>query len=65
LGSATGTLGPAAWGFPAYAVNIASGTVTQVGTATGTALKPITLKAGLAAIVIPPIEAGQPGPSGG
>ena len=54
MGSATGTLGPAAWGLPAYAVNIASGTVTQIGTATGTALKPITLKAGLAAIVIPP-----------
>jgi hypothetical protein len=38
----------------AYAVNIASGTVTQIGTATGTALKPVTLKAGLAAIVFTP-----------
>jgi len=42
------------WRFPAYAVNIAAGTVTQIRTATGTALKPITLKAGLAAIVITP-----------
>jgi hypothetical protein len=39
---------------PAYAVNIAPGTVTQIRTATGTALEPITLKAGLAAIVITP-----------
>ena len=42
------------WRFPAYAVNIASGTVTQIRTATGTALKPITLKADPTAIVITP-----------